>query len=110
MIRFYIVRYIGGAVSLAAGCLLFRMDFGWSLLGWAALLAALYVLVKPLYSLLASPLDMFLSGLGTLCLDALMIRIAVPYPFAYWQTLAIAAAVALCFVPYEMWREQHKLA
>ncbi len=96
----FVNRFIGCAAALTGGCLLFRMEFGVSVLGWAALLAALYVLIKPLYSLIAASLDMFLFGLGTLCLDALMIRLAVPYPFAYWQALAAAAVIALVFVPY----------
>ncbi|MDR1669675.1 MAG: hypothetical protein LBR76_06935 [Oscillospiraceae bacterium] len=97
----YINRFAGCAFALTGGCWLFRIEFGVSALGWAALLAALYVLVKPVYSLLAAPLDMFLFGAGTLCLDALMIVIAMPYPFAYWQALAAAAVVTLAFTPYE---------
>ncbi len=97
----YINRFVGCVIALAGGCWLFKIEFGVSVLGWAALLAALYVLVKPLYSLMAAPLDMFLFGVGTLCLDALMIVIAVPYPFAYWQALAAAAVITLVFTPYE---------
>ncbi|MDR1692285.1 MAG: phage holin family protein [Oscillospiraceae bacterium] len=94
-------RYVGSVLALAGVCLLFRIEFGWSLLLWAALLAALYLLVKPIYSLLAVPLDMFLFGFGTLCLDALMITLATPYPFAFWQALAAAAIVTLVFSFYE---------
>jgi uncharacterized membrane protein YvlD (DUF360 family) len=104
MIRLYVVRYIGCAAALAAGCVLFKAPFDVSVLGWAALLAALYTVIKPLYSFLALPLDMFFSGLGTLCLDALMIRIAMPYAINYWQVLAIAALIMVCFIPYERWR------
>ncbi|MDR0326325.1 MAG: phage holin family protein [Oscillospiraceae bacterium] len=104
MIRLYITRYISCAAALAAGCWLSEIPLEPSLFGWAALLAALYAVVKPLYSLLAAPLDMLLFGLGTLCLDALMIWLAMPYEFFYWQTLALAAAVMVCFIPYERWR------
>jgi uncharacterized membrane protein YvlD (DUF360 family) len=88
-------------LALFAGFWLFNLPFGMEIIGWAALLALLYAVVKPLYSLMALPLDMFFFGLGTLCLDALMIRLALPYELNYWQTLAIAAAIALCFAPYE---------
>jgi uncharacterized membrane protein YvlD (DUF360 family) len=104
LIRLFIVRYAGCAAALALGCLLFTNDLSAGVLGWAALLAGLYAVLKPLYSLIVLPLDMFLFGVGTLCLDALMIRAAMPYGFAYWQALAVAAAVALLFIPYEKWR------
>jgi uncharacterized membrane protein YvlD (DUF360 family) len=104
MIKLYIVRYIGCAAALPAACALFGVPFGPEIFAWAALLAGLYAVVKPLYSLLVMPLDMLFFGIGTLCLDALMIRIAMPYGFAYWQTLAVAAAAALCFAPYERLR------
>ena len=104
MINLYINRYIGCAAALWAGCWLFGIPAGPPVWAWAALLAGLYAVLKPLYSLLAAPLDMFFCGIGTLCLDALMIKIALPYPFAYWQALCIAAGVALCFAPYERWR------
>ncbi|MDR0292894.1 MAG: phage holin family protein [Oscillospiraceae bacterium] len=110
MIKIAAARFIGCAGSLAAGCLLFGGRPGAALFAWAALLAALYVCVKPLYSLLALPLDMFLCGLGTLCLDALMIRLATPYGFSFWQALAVAAAVAVCFAPYEAWRARNGVA
>jgi uncharacterized membrane protein YvlD (DUF360 family) len=101
MIRLFVVRYAGCAVALGLGCLLFGEPPGPEVLGRAALLAGLYAVVKPLYSLIALPVDMFFFGLGTLCLDALMIRLAMPYEFAYWQELGMAAVIALAFVPYE---------
>ena len=104
MIKLYLIRYIGCAAALLAGCALFEIPIEPALFAWAALLALLYAAVKPLYSLLAMPLDIFLSGLGTLCLDALMIRLALPYEFSFLQALAIAAAVMVCFSPYERWR------
>ncbi|MCL1806940.1 MAG: phage holin family protein [Oscillospiraceae bacterium] len=103
-IRLYITRYIGCLAALAAGCALFDQPLEPQVFAWAALLALLYAVVKPLYSLAVLPLDMLLFGLGTLCLDALMIRIAMPYGFFYWQQLAIAALIMVCFIPYEMWR------
>jgi uncharacterized membrane protein YvlD (DUF360 family) len=97
-IRVYIHRYIGCSAALliigAAPSLP-------AALAWAALLALLFTAVKPLYSLLVLPLDMLLYGLGTLCLDALMIIIVLPYDMPYWHALAAAAIVRLCFVPYE---------
>ena len=108
MIYLYINRYIGCAAALWAGCWLFEIPAEPSFWAWAALLAGLYAVVKPLYSLLAAPLDIFFCGAGTLCLDALMIKLALPYPFAYWQALAVAAAAALCFAPYERRRALHR--
>jgi uncharacterized membrane protein YvlD (DUF360 family) len=100
----YIARYFGCLAALCASCLLFGFELGYSVIAWAALLAGLYFLVKPVYSLMILPLDLLLFGLGTLCLDALMIRIAMPYDFSFWQALAAAAAVTLCFAPYERMR------
>ena len=106
MIRLYIARYIGCALALLGVCWLLNLPFDAGIFAQAALLAGLYAVIKPIYSFIALPLDMFFFGLGTLCLDALMIRLVMPYDFKYWQALAVAAAIALCFAPYEKWRER----
>lgn len=102
---------IGGClISLLAGYWIFAVPVtGWILL-CAAFLSLFYVVIKPLAQLIILPLDMFLFGLGSLALDALLVMWAAAWTpgvaLSYPQSLCIAAMIAACYLPYAHMRKR----
>lgn len=101
--RIFLFRLFGCTAALLICCFIFRLPFELFSMSMSILLLTLfYMILRPVFSLLILPVNMFLFGAPGLFLDALFIRLIAGrlLGLSYLHSFFAAAIIAVCFIPY----------
>ncbi|MDL2217550.1 phage holin family protein [Christensenellaceae bacterium OttesenSCG-928-M15] len=96
-------RLISLMLGLSIAAWLFRFAPG-AIVPAALVSLLFYVLIRPIFLAIALPFNMFLFGLVTLFVDALMVKWSLgffsPIGMDYWACMLASVIIGICYAPF----------